>query len=197
MTQPPPDQPGSESWGPVTPHGEPAPDAGPKPPRSGALPLLLGAAALVLVLVAVLVVAFLTARAGPSGQPTDAPSSPPPPLELPLAVGDLSRDPNADDGDTGIDTDIETVSATYNRAAEPNLVVIAGRPVAEPAAMLELVQAEAVRPIEDGLCGRDPSGYDVCVVMNGSTAVLGLGIAMQPVQDLLDDTQAVSASMPL
>ncbi|SDD37510.1 hypothetical protein [Auraticoccus monumenti] len=194
MTQPPPSQPGSESWGPVTPQGEPDPE--PRP-RSGALPLLIGAVVLVLVLSAVLVVAFLTARTGPSGQPTDAPSSPPPPLVLPLAVDDLSRDPNADNSDTTIDTDIETVSATYNRAAEPNLVVIAGRPVAEPAAMLELVQAEALRPIEDGLCGRDPSGYDVCVVMRGNTAVLGLGIAMQPLPDLLDDTQAVAAAMNL
>lgn len=195
MTQPPPPQPGSESWGPVDPDREAAGGAAPKP-RSGALPVLLGAVALVLVLGAVLVLAFLTARTGPSGQPTDAPSSPPPPLELPLAVGDLSRDPNAEDDDAGIDTDIETVSATYNRATEPSLVAILGRPVREPAAMLELVQAEAVRPVEDGLCGRDPSGYDVCVVMRGDTAVLGLGIAAQPLPDLLDDVQAVSAALP-
>ncbi|MVA74962.1 hypothetical protein GC722_02800 [Auraticoccus sp. F435] len=195
--------PGQPAWGPVAgppgaqPDGPQPPD-GPRPGGSttGAKPLLVGGGALVLVLVVVLVVAYLTAQAGPSGQPTTAPSAPPPPLELPLTAGDLSRDPNQPDEDTGIDTDIETVSATYARAAEPTVVVIAGRPLSDPAAMLDLVEAEAVRPIEDGLCGRYPSGYDVCAVVRGSTALLGVGIAGQPVQDLLDDTQTVAAALP-
>ncbi len=188
-----PDEDQPTTWGPVgdPPTEEPAEER----PSLGAKPLIVGGAALVLVLVAVLVVAYLTAQAGPSGQPTNAPSSPPPPLELPLTAGELSRDPNEGQEDTGIDTDIETISATYLRGTDPTVVVIAGRPVAEPAAMLELVQADAVRPIEDGLCGRDASGYDVCVVMSGNTAVLGLGIAAQPVQDLLDDTQTVAAAL--
>lgn len=198
MTQPPTDDPrphdpgphADEPWGPAAEPGDPPAR------RAGAVPLLIAGGALVLVLVVVLVVSYLTARAGPSGQPTDAPSTPPPPLVLPVSVGDLSRDPNAEPDDGGVDTDLETVSATYARQAQPSLVVIAGRPVSDPAKMLELVEAQAVRPIEDGLCGRDPSGYDVCVVVGGNVAVLGLALTTQPVEELLDDTRAVSDALP-
>ncbi|WP_114558343.1 hypothetical protein [Desertihabitans aurantiacus] len=165
-------------------------------PGPGAKPLIIGITALVLVLAGVVVAAFLTSRMGASGQPTDSPTPPPPPLALPLAAGELSRDPNATSDPDTIDTDIETVSATYQRNAVPSLVVIAGRPVSDPARMLELVQAEAVRPVQNGLCGRDAeSGFDVCVAVRGNVSALGVGIAAQPITDIMDDTNSVLAAM--
>lgn len=181
------------------------PSAGPEasgdesPPARNRAPIFIALGSLVALLVVVGLVAGLVSRAGPSGTPTAEQSATRAPLELPLRVNEMQRDPNANPQSAAPTpgSDLSTVTGVYNVEGTPNLVALAGRPVRDPSVMLQMVEARAVRQIGNGLCGREPSqDIDVCVVVKGDTAVLGGGLDDQPVEQIVAQAQAVLDAMP-
>lgn len=178
---------------------EPAhrPDAS-EQPKSKA-PILIAAGALVALLVVVGLIAALVSRTGESGVPIDQTSAAVPPLELPIKINQLQRDPNAADPTVAPNPEraMDTVTAIYNINGEATLVVIAGRPVKDPAEMLAMVEARAIRQVGAGMCGREPTrDLDVCVVTDGDTAVLGGGLNKQSVDEIVAQSQSVLDSLP-
>ena len=174
--------------------------AEPEPePRSKA-PIIIGGVALLVVLGLVALVAGLVSRQGPSGVPTASAEATRAPLELPLKVNELQRDPNAQAPSVGPTTgsELSTVTAVYDADGTPTLVVLASRPVKDANEMLAQVQARAIRQVGDAWCGREPTqDIDVCVVMKDSdTAVMGGGLDKQPVEEIVAQARAVSDAMP-
>lgn len=167
-------------------------------PKSKA-PIFIAAGALLALLIVVGLIAALVSRTGESGTPIDQTSAAVVPLELPIKVNQLQRDPNAAEPSVAPDPGqtIATEAAIYNVNGSPALVVIAGRPVKDPAEMLTLVEARAIRQVGAGLCGREPGrDLDVCVVISGDTAVLGGGLAKQSVDEIVAQSQAILDEVP-
>ncbi len=174
------------------------PDGAAEIPKSKA-PIFIAVGALLALLVAVGLIAALVSRTGESGVPIDQTSAAVVPLELPIKVNQLQRDPNASDPSVPPNPEgvINTATAIYNVSGEATLVVIAGRPVKDPAEMLAMVEARAIRQVGAGMCGREPTrDLDVCVVADGDTAVLGGGLAKQTVDEIVAQSQSVLDSLP-
>lgn len=162
-------------------------------------PIFIAAGALVALLVAVGLIAALVSRAGESGVPIDQITTVVVPLELPIKINQLQRDPNANDPSVAPNPEsaMDTITAIYNINGEATLVVIAGRPVKDPAEMLSMVEARAIRQVGEGMCGREPTrDLDVCVVTDGDTAVLGGGLAKQSVDEIVAQSQSVLDALP-
>ena len=175
--------------------GELAGDASPK----SKAPIFIAAGALLALLIVVGLIAALVSRTGESGVPIDQTSAALPPLELPIKVNQLQRDPNAVDPSVAPNPEakIDTVTAIYNINSQATLVVIAGRPVKDPTEMLAMVEARAIRQVGAGMCGREPSrDLDVCVVIDGDTAVLGGGLAKQSVDEIVAQATSVLEALP-
>ena len=144
-------------------------------------------------------IAALVSRQGPSGVPTEVASATRAPLELPLKVNDLQRDPNAqqETAAPSAGSAMTTVTGTYNVQGTPTLVVVAGRPVGKPDEMLTMVEARAVRQVGSGWCGRAAGqDIDVCVVVKGDTAVMGGGLRQQPVEEIVAQAQSIADALP-
>lgn len=178
---------------------EPPPEEPQPEPRSRA-PIIIGVIALVVVLALAGLIAALVSRQGPSGTPTESASATKPPLELPVKVNDLQRDPNAAQPTVAptAGSQMSTVTAIYNKQGTPTLVVVAGRPVKDPNEMLAMVDARAIRQVGAGWCGRESSqDIDVCVVMTDDTAVMGGGLDQQPVDEIVSQAQAIADAIPV
>ncbi|NLT30203.1 MAG: hypothetical protein GXX86_07055 [Propionibacterium sp.] len=165
----------------------------------GKAPLVIAIASVLAVLVVVGLVGFLVSRAGPSGKPTSemTPTQAPLKLELPVAVGDLARDPNID-SHTEIgegDDRMEARSATYVRDRTDSLHVVIARPMTDPQEMLTLLEAHAIREVGDGYCGRDTSDLDVCAVIREDVGVLAAGLEGQTPEAIVADAAEIGAAL--
>lgn len=162
-------------------------------------PLVIAIGAVVAVLIVVGLVGFLVSRTGPSGVPTSEmnPSQGQLKLELPLNVGDLSRNPNADSSsELGEGSDrVEARSATYIRDRTDSLYVVIARPITEPQEMLALLDARAIREVGAGYCGRDSSDLDVCVIVREDIGVLAAGLENQAPEQIVSDALSVGDAL--
>lgn len=167
----------------------------------GKAPVVITVVAVLAVLVVVGLVGFLVSRTGPSGKPTSqmTPTEAPLKLELPVAVGDLSRDPNRDSySEIGEgDERLEARSATYLRDRTDSLYVVIARPFSDPQDMLVLLEADAIREIGDGYCGRnrDASDLDVCAVVREDIGVLAAGLEGQSPEAIVEDATEIADAL--
>lgn len=165
----------------------------------GKAPLVIGIASVLAVLVVVGLVGYLVSRTGPSGVPTSqmTPTQKPLKFELPLSVGDLSRNPNEDSfTELGEGEDrVEARSATYVRDRTDSLYVVMARPIAEPQEMLVLLDARAIRQVGDGYCGRDSSDLDVCAIRREDIGVLAAGLQGQTPEGIIEDATAIGDAL--
>lgn len=162
-------------------------------------PTVIAIGAVVAVLIVVGLVGFLVSRAGPSGVPTSqmTPSHGQLKLELPLNVGDLSRNPNAESSsELGEGAErVEARSATYIRDRTDSLYVVIARPIAEPSEMLALLDARAIREVGAGYCGRDSSDLDVCVIVREDIGVLAAGLENQAPEQIISDALMIGDAL--
>lgn len=154
--------------------------------------LLIGTIAAVIVLIIVGVSSYLA-----NSSQSVAPSATPVPtstwaLELPVQIGDYTRDPNTTSAPTAQDG-TTTTSATYAAKGKNAVVVLMSRPQTDLKKFMSDAGMSAVgdQPLSDGSgtaqCGVDPDHNDTsCVVLQENTAVLALGLQNQSRQDLAD-----------
>jgi hypothetical protein len=164
-----------------------------RPPSHKAL--LIGTIAAVIVLIIVGVSSYFIN----SSQPV-APSATPVAtstwaLDLPVQIGNYTRDPNTTSAPTA-QGGVTTTSATYAAKGKNAVVVLMSRPQTDLKKFMSDAGMTAVgeQPLSDrsgsALCGVDPDHNDTgCVVLQENTAVLALGLQDQSRQDLADLAQ--------
>ncbi|AZZ43101.1 hypothetical protein [Acidipropionibacterium jensenii] len=154
----------------------------------------------IVVLVIALVVGF-AAYAINSIQPSTRSASPVASstwkLELPVQIGDYTRDPNAA-ASPSTQAGSTVISATYSKGGKDSAVILMSRPQADlkkfmsEAGMTSVTQQELSDRSGTALCGVDADHNDTgCVVLQESTAVLAMGLQDQSRQDLADLAQQI------
>ncbi|GAB3709463.1 hypothetical protein [Mariniluteicoccus flavus] len=115
---------------------------------------------------------------------------------LPVRVGELAREPGEGQApqDFGIDRSVQTSSAVFKKNGQVAYIVVSARPVSDPKDLLERqIKASAIRPMGDGICGRDKTDLDVCAVRRNQTTVLAIGLRSQEPKEILEFARQVLA----
>ena len=163
----------------------------PRAASSKQMTLMVTAAAVVVVLGIVLLVGWLSSQAGSrSGSANPATD----PIVLPETVGDFRIDPNAVPEPTTLplgEREAQSTTATYYEGNERALLVMAVRPVNQLGDLVTELDIAAARQVGDGLCGRYPTGQDVCLVRTDNTAVVGVGLAEQTLEQVVQQSTVV------
>lgn len=172
----------------------PARAADPIPSRGKALLIGLVISALLVALAALS--GWLIARSTPEPVTTTTATATHPPfkMELPLQVGEYSRDAN--DGNEpvkGADGKL-TLAATYRKGGQPAFVLIVGRPYSEGKTFMRESNMLGVAPVDDGLCGTsaDHDGLDGCSLIRDNSGILVVSTVDISQQDLMALTQQVT-----
>lgn len=119
------------------------------------------------------------------------------PLALPARFGEYTRDPGRG-GTPSVhpDSAVETVSATYTRDGEAELVVLATRPQDNAQNALKDVEASNIRTIGTGACGRTPEQQDeACVVIEKDIAVMVVTLSDHTSDELLVAARQVAKAI--
>ena len=152
-------------------------------------------AAVIVVLGVVVLVGWLSSRAG-SSAPSANPASLP--LTLPTTAGSFRLDPNAKPTPTVMplgDDQAQSVTATYYEGSDRALLIMGVRPVSDSNNLVSELDITAVRQVGDGLCGRYPTGQDVCVVRSNNVGVVGVGLASQPLEQVVEESTLIAQAL--
>lgn len=159
------------------------------------VPVWIMAVAIALLLATLGVIGFLVTRGTEAPQTPTTPDPTGVPV-LPVRAGDYAREPgdNQAPQDFGIDRSIQTSSAVFRKNGQVAYIVVSARPVTDPKDLLEnQIKAQAIRPMGDGVCGRDRTDLDVCAIRRNQTTVLAIGLRSQDPKEILEFAKQVLA----
>ncbi len=165
----------------------------PQPARRSTYAVVV--AAVVVVLGLVVLVGWLSSRAGslaPSANPATLP------LALPTTAGTFQLDPNAKPSPAVMplgEDQAQSITATYYEGSDRALLVMGVRPVADSNDLVAELDITAVRQVGDGLCGRYPTGQDVCVVRSSNVGVVGVGLANQSLEQVVEESTLIAQAL--
>lgn len=127
---------------------------------------------------------------------TVAPTRPPFKLELPLQVGEYSRDANQGNTPTkGVDGKT-TLSATYSKGGQPAFVLLVARPYTDGKVFMQDLNMNVVAPVEDGMCGvSGDNNNDGCSLIRDNTGILVLSTVDMSRTDLMALTRRIADQM--
>lgn len=163
-------------------------------PRNS-MTIAVAVVAVIVVLGLVVMVGWLSSRTGAQTTTANPLSAP---LELPETAGEFVRDPNATPSPATMTvqgTEAQSVTSTYYEESTKSLIVMAVRPVGQSTDLVSELDITAVRDVGDGLCGRYPTGQDVCVIRADNIGLIGVGLDGQTLEDTVTDLQVVGQAM--
>lgn len=170
--------------------------ADPVPKRSRTLLIALLVSALLCALAAA--GGYLVSRLTPSSTSTQtvAATRPPFEMELPLQVGEYSRDANQGNTPTkGVDGK-STLSATYSRGGQPAFVLLIARPYTDGKAFMRDLNMNVVAPVDEGLCGvSGDNNNDGCSLIRDNTGILVLATVDMSRAELMALTRKATQQM--
>lgn len=152
-------------------------------------------AVIIAVIGLVAMVGWLTSRTGSQTATADPMSAP---LELPAEAGEFRLNPNDDPTSAPMtigESPAQSITGTYYKESVKSLLVMAVRPVGESTDLVEELDITAVRDVGDGICGRYPTGQDVCIVRSDNVGVIGVGLDGQTLEDLVTDSASVATAI--
>lgn len=163
----------------------------PRSASSKQMTIVVTIAAVVVVLGVVLLVGWLSSQAGSrSGSANPATD----PIVLPETAGDLRLDPNLDPQPTTMplgDGQAQSITATYYQENTRSLLVMAVRPVNQLSDLVTELDITAPRQVGEGICGRYPTGQDVCLVRADNVGVVGVGLDGQTLEQTVEQSTVV------
>lgn len=163
----------------------------PRAASSKQMTIMVTVAAVVVVLGVVLLVGWLSSQAGSrSGSANPAAD----PIVLPETVADFRIDPNDVPEPTTMplgEGQAQSITGTYYQDNVRTLLVMAVRPVSQLGDLVSELDIEAARQVGDGVCGRYPTGQDVCLVRADNTAVVGVGLDDQTLEQVVEQSTVV------
>lgn len=163
----------------------------PRATSSKQMTVLVSIAAVVLVLGLVALIGWLSSQAG-SHSSTANPTSVP--IVLPQSAGEFRLDPNAQPAPTMMPLgsgQAQSVTGTYYQGNDKALLVMAVRPVSQLSDLVTELDVTTVRQVGAGLCGRYPTGQDVCVVSSDNVGVVGVGLNDQTLEQVVAQSTTV------
>lgn len=163
-------------------------------PRNS-MTIVVAVVAVIVVLGLVVMIGWLASRTGAQTTTANPMSAP---LELPEEAGEFTRDPNATPTPATMtvqDTEAQSVTGTYYEESTKSLIVMAVRPVTESTDLVSELDITAVRNVGDGLCGRYPTGQDVCIIRADNIGLVGVGLDEQTLEDTVTDLGVVAQTM--
>ncbi|SDB97778.1 hypothetical protein GA0111570_112112 [Raineyella antarctica] len=167
----------------------------PRATSSKQMTIMVTIAVVVVVLGVVLLVGWLSSQAGSrSGSANPATN----PLVLPETPGDFRIDPNQKPEPTTMPLgsgQAQSVTGTYYQGNVKSLLVMAVRPVDQLSELVTELDISAARTVGDGLCGRYPTGQDVCVVRADNVGVVGVGLDGQTLEQVVEQSTTVAKTI--
>ncbi|WOP19584.1 hypothetical protein [Raineyella sp. LH-20] len=163
--------------------------------KSRQMTVMVTIAAAVVVLGVVVMIGWLSSQAGSRSSSANPATTP---IVLPRKAGGLMIDPNAAPSPTTMalaDGQAQTVTGTYYEGNDKELLVMAVRPVNEVAGLVDDLRITTVRQVGAGMCGRYSTGQDVCVVRNDNVAVVGVGLANQSLEQVVEQSGVVATAI--
>ena len=127
---------------------------------------------------------------------TQVATKPPFKLELPLTVGEYSRDANDGNTSTTAPDGKKTLSATYSKGGQPAFVLLVARPYKAGKVFMRDLNMNVVSPVEEGLCGiSGDNNNDGCSLIRSNTGILVLSTVDMSRADLMELTRQVADEM--
>lgn len=163
----------------------------PRSASSKQMTIMVTIAAVVVVLGVVLLVGWLSSQAG-SRSGTANPATDP--IVLPETAGDFRLDPNLEPQATTMplgDAQAQSITGTYYQENTRSLLVMAVRPVDQLGDLVTELDISAPRQVGEGICGRYPTGQDVCLVRADNVGVVGVGLDGQTLEQTVEQSTVV------
>lgn len=163
----------------------------PRTTSSKQMTIMVTIAAVAVLLGVVLLIGWLSSQAGSrsgSANPATAP------IVLPQTAGEFRIDPNLEPKPTTMPLaagQAQSVTGTYYEGNEKSLLVMAVRPVDQMGDLVTELDIAAARQVGDGLCGRYPTGQDVCLVRADNVVVVGVGLNGQTLEQVVEQSTVV------
>lgn len=162
--------------------------------------LLILAVATVIVALLAAASAYLANRLTPEAVQTTTVTPPPPSatwaLELPVTVGEYSRDASDDATPTKGSDGKTTISARYARNGQQAAVVLISRPYRDLEEFMTLANMNAVTPQGEALCGYSGDfNTEGCAIQRDDTAILVVAVGDTSRADLLSLADDVAAQV--
>ncbi len=143
-------------------------------------------AAVVVLLGIVLLVGWLSSQAGSRSDSANPATAP---ISLPTKADDLRIDPNQEPKPTTMPLgtgQAQTITGTYYQDNRESLLVMGVRPVGQLSDLVTELDITAARQVGNGICGRYPTGQDVCLVRADNVGVVAVGLDGQTLEQVVD-----------
>lgn len=124
---------------------------------------------------------------------TQTATRPPFAMQLPLQVGEYSRDANQGNTPTKNADGKTTLSATYTKGGQPAFVLLLARPYSDGKQFMLDLNMNAVTSLEDGMCGvSGDNSNSGCSVIRDDTGILVLSTVDMSRADLMALTHRIA-----